>query len=83
MVNGGYFKPGCYASETPFAPRDGAKDEDDGYLVTFVTDEVDRSSELQIFDAGQVAAGPVGRVKLPVTVPPGFHACWGPERLLS
>ena len=77
------FKPGCYGSETPFAPRDGATDEDDGYLVTFVTDAADRSSELQIFDAQQVAAGPVGRVKLPVRVPPGFHACWGPERLLG
>ena len=77
------FDPGCYASETPFAPRDGAVDEDDGYLVTYVTDARDRSSQLQIFDARQVTAGPVARVKLPVTVPPGFHSCWGPERLLG
>ncbi len=77
------FKPGCYASETPFAPRDGSTGEDDGYLVTFVTDAADRSSELQIFDAQQLSAGPIGRVRLPVTVPPGFHSCWGPERLLD
>lgn len=77
------FKPGSYASETPFAPRDGASDEDDGYLVTFVTDSADNSSELHIFDARTLADGPVGRVKLPVTVPPGFHSCWGPDRLLG
>ncbi len=31
--------PGRFASEAPFAPRIGASDEDDGYLVSFVTDE--------------------------------------------
>lgn len=76
-------EPGWYGSETPFAPRDGSTGEDDGYLVTYVTNAADRSSEVQIFDAQQVSAGPVGRVKLPVTVPPGFHSCWGPERLLD
>ena len=30
---------GRYASEAPFAPRIGAKDEDDGYLVSFIIDE--------------------------------------------
>ncbi len=76
------FGAGRYGSETPFAPRDGANGEDDGYLVTFVSNEADRSSELQVFDAAALSDGPVGRVKLPVTVPPGFHSCWGPERLL-
>ena len=76
------FDPGCYASEAPFAPRDGATSEDDGYLVTFVANESDLS-ELQIFHAQQLSAGPIARVKLPVNVPPGFHACWGPDSLLS
>lgn len=77
------FKPGCYASESPFAPRDGARTEDDGYLVTFVTDSADNTSELQVFNAQSLADGPLARVRLPVTVPPGFHSCWGPERLLG
>nr|XP_061799979.1 uncharacterized protein LOC133591450 [Nerophis lumbriciformis] len=77
------FDKGCYASESPFAPRDGSTAEDDGYLVTFVTDEANNSSELQIFDARTLVDGPIGRVKLPVKVPPGFHSCWGPDRLLG
>ena len=77
------FGAGCYGSEAPFAPRDGSRSEDDGYLVTFVTNERDLSSELQIFDAQTLSDGPVGRVRLPVKVPPGFHSCWGPEALLG
>ena len=34
-----------YASEAPFAPRVEARDEDDGYLVSFVTDENTGTSE--------------------------------------
>ena len=77
------FPSNCYASESPFAPRDGSTDEDDGYLVTFVTDASDNTSEIQIFDARSIPKGPIGHVELPVTVPPGFHSCWGPERLLT
>jgi carotenoid cleavage dioxygenase-like enzyme len=36
---------GQFASEAPFAPRVNAKDEDDGYLVTFVTNENTGKSE--------------------------------------
>lgn len=70
------FGPGRWGSEAPFAPRDGSKGEDDGYLVTFVQDEREQRSELLILDAADVAAGPVGRVLLPHRVPLGFHACW-------
>lgn len=76
------FGPGRYGSEAPFAPRDGAGPaagsgaDDDGYLVTFVTDERDGRSEVQILDAADLGAGPVGRVLLPARVPLGFHATW-------
>ncbi len=70
------FGPGRWGSEAPFAPRDGSKGEDDGYLVTFVQDEREQRSELLILDAADVAAGPIGRVRLPQRVPLGFHACW-------
>jgi carotenoid cleavage dioxygenase-like enzyme len=83
-----FFPPGSYGSESPFAPRDGAAGrsgaaEDDGYLVTFVTDEREGRSEVQILDAADIAAGPVGRVLLPQRVPLGFHACWVPAALLA
>jgi carotenoid cleavage dioxygenase len=54
----------------------GGAPQDDGYLVTFVTDERDGRSEVQILDASDLGAGPVGRVLLPVRVPLGFHATW-------
>ncbi|MGI8817097.1 MAG: carotenoid oxygenase family protein [Pseudonocardia sp.] len=78
------FGPGRYGSEAPFAPRDGTSggspddgsDDADGYLVTFVTDERDGRSEVQILDAADLPSGPVGRVLLPTRVPLGFHATW-------
>jgi carotenoid cleavage dioxygenase-like enzyme len=70
------FGAGRWGSEAPFAPRDGSRGDDDGYLVTFVQDENANRSELDIFDAADLAAGPVARVLLPQRVPLGFHATW-------
>ncbi|WP_313885785.1 carotenoid oxygenase family protein [Fodinicola feengrottensis] len=70
------FGAGRWGSEAPFAPRDGSTSDDDGYLVTFVQDEGENRSELDIFDAADVSAGPVARVLLPQRVPLGFHATW-------
>lgn len=70
------FGAGRYGSEAPFAPRDGATGEDDGYLVSFVTDEGTGRSEVEILDAADLTAGPVARVLLPQRVPLGFHATW-------
>ena len=78
------FGPGRFGSEAPFAPRDGSTGEDDGYLVSFVTDECDGRSEVEILDAANLAAGPVARVLLPQRVPVGFHATWvRPDQLRS
>ena len=77
------FGPGRHGSEAPFAPREGAMAEDDGYLVAFVTDEATRRSELAIFDARQLKSGPVARVLLPQRVPHGFHATWVPGGRLA
>ena len=70
------FGPGRFGSEAPFAPRDDSRGDDDGYLVSFVTDERDGRSEVEILDASDIAAGPVARVLLPQRVPLGFHATW-------
>ena len=71
-----FFGPGRWGSEAPFAPRDGSTGETDGYVVCFVTDEVEGRAEVDVFDAADLSAGPVARVLLPGRVPPGFHACW-------
>ncbi len=74
-VDGRYdYGPGVFGSEAAFAPRDGATEEDDGYLVTIATDANDWSSTCLVFDAKDIAAGPLARVKLPTRVPAGFHS---------
>jgi carotenoid cleavage dioxygenase len=70
------YGPGVFGSEAPFVPRPGATDEDDGWLVTFVTDASDWSSACWVFDARDVQAGPIAKVALPQRVPNGFHATW-------
>lgn len=67
---------GRYGSEAPFAPRLGATDEDDGYLVSFVIDENRGASECVIIDAKRIADGPVARIALPHKICSGTHACW-------
>jgi carotenoid cleavage dioxygenase len=65
-----------YGSEAPFAPRIGARDEDDGYLVSFITDMDADRSECVLIDAKDIEAGPVCRIILPHRISSGTHATW-------
>ncbi len=58
--------------------RVGGEAEDDGYLVTLVTDVSDWSSACWIYRADDLTAGPIAKVAIPVRVPAGFHATWVP-----
>lgn len=66
----------CESGEAVFVPRKGATSEDDGYVVCFVYNAKDGSSECQIIDAQRFEDEPVARIKIPVRVPHGFHAAW-------
>ena len=70
------FGEGRYGSEAGFAPRVGATGEDDGYLVTFVTDMNDDHSECVLFEASSMEAGPMCRIMLPHRISSGTHATW-------
>ena len=74
---------GRYASEAPFAPRIGAVDEDDGYLVSFITDENTGASECVLLDARRIEAGPVVRIALPHKLCSGTHAVWADRAMLA
>ena len=78
------FGKGRYGSEAPFAPRVAAKgelqDEDDGYIVSFITDVENDSSECVVLDAKDIAAGPVARIILPHRISSGTHATWAGSR---
>lgn len=73
---------GRYASEAPFAPRIGAVDEDDGYLVSFITDENTGRSECLLIDCKRFADGPVARIALPHKLCSGTHAVWADRALI-
>ncbi|HZR37250.1 MAG TPA: carotenoid oxygenase family protein, partial [Nevskia sp.] len=70
------FGAGVYGSEAPFAPRAGAAAEDDGYLLTYVTDLNRDCSECWVYAAQDLGAGPLARLRLPARIPSGTHACW-------
>lgn len=62
--------------EHVFAPDPDGESEDDGWLLSFVTDRATEQSELVILDARDIAAEPVARVQMAARVPIGFHAHW-------
>jgi carotenoid cleavage dioxygenase len=72
------FADGVGGSEPAFAPRVGAVDEDDGYVIVFATDAATGTSEVQVIAARDFEAGPVARIPLPARVPAGFHGTWAP-----
>ena len=74
---------GRYASEAPFAARLGTTGEDDGYLVSFVTDETSGTSECLLIDCRRFGDGPVCRIALPHKISSGTHACWADRASLN
>ncbi|HEY9871969.1 MAG TPA: carotenoid oxygenase family protein [Candidatus Obscuribacterales bacterium] len=71
-----------YGGEGVFAPSSHATAEDDGWLLTFVHDEVEGTSELVVVDVKDMTAEPVARILIPERVPYGFHGSWVEERLI-
>jgi carotenoid cleavage dioxygenase len=68
-----------FGSEAVYAPKPGANRqsaEDDGYVITLVTDSNNWQSHCLVFDATAIERGPLARVKMPHRVPLGFHATW-------
>ena len=70
------FGPGRFGSEPGFAPRLGATAENDGYVVTFVTDMEEDRSECVLIDATDFDGGPVCRIILPHRISSGTHSTW-------
>jgi carotenoid cleavage dioxygenase len=77
------FGQGRYGGEAVFVPSPNAKSEDEGWLITFVYDSQEDTSELVIVNAQDVNAEPVARVLIPQRVPYGFHGAWVSEEQLT
>ena len=77
------FEPGCYGGEAVFAPNPNAQNEDEGWLITFIYNSQEETSELVVIDAQDVTSEPVARVLIPQRVPYGFHGTWISEAQLN
>ena len=63
-------------SEAVFAPSAIQRAEDDGYLLLFIYDSVNKQSECVILDARQMTQEPLARIKIPRRIPHGLHGSW-------
>ena len=69
---------GLFLGEPQFVPREGAEEEDDGFVVTFATNAVEDRSYFLILDAKDLAAGPISAIEVPQKVASGLHGTWIP-----
>jgi carotenoid cleavage dioxygenase len=65
--------------EPVFVPREGAKDEDDGYVMAYVFNGERNASDVVILSGQDFTGSPLAVVELPVRVPFGFHGGWFPD----
>jgi carotenoid cleavage dioxygenase-like enzyme len=70
------FAAGDVPGEPVFVPRSADAAEGDGWLVAVVYRGSTYRSDFVVFNAGDVAKGPVGTAELPRRVPFGFHGNW-------
>ena len=78
-----FFGEGRFGSESPMAPCHDSQAEDDGYIVSFVSDLKQDRSECIVLDARCIEAGAVARIILPHRISSGTHACWADAREIS
>ena len=72
------FPPGDAPGEPIFVPRSAEAPEGNGWVIAVVYRSSEARSDFVVFDAGDLAAGPIGLAKLPRRVPFGFHGNWRP-----
>jgi len=72
------FGDGMSPGEFVFVPATSDAEEDEGWLVGFVVNRVEDTTDLAIIDARHFASPPVACVRIPHRVPPGFHGNWLP-----
>ena len=64
--------------EFVFVPADAEAEEDEGWLVGFVIDTENDTTDFVVLDARSFEAPPVATVRLGHRIPPGYHGNWFP-----
>lgn len=70
------FGPGKVPGEFVFVPRSVDAPEGDGWMMGYVIDAVNQTTDLVILDASDITKPPVASVHIPHRVPTGFHGNW-------
>ena len=73
------FGPDRIPGEFVFVPRADDAPEGDGWVMGYVIDTANETTDLVILDAADIAKPPVASVHIPHRVPPGFHGNWLPD----
>ena len=69
--------------EPQFVPRAPDAKEGDGWILSILNRLDKGHSEIGIFDARDLAKGPVARLHLPVRIRSTFHGVWVPEQVMQ
>jgi len=67
---------GDVTSEPVFTPRSADAPEGDGWVTAVVWRAAENRSDLLVFEAQDIAKGPIGVAEVPRRVPFGFHGNW-------
>ncbi len=67
---------GDATSEPVFTPRSATADEGDGWITSVVCRAGEDRSDMLVFDALDIAKGPIGTAEMPRRMPFGFHGNW-------
>jgi 8'-apo-carotenoid 13,14-cleaving dioxygenase len=67
-----------FPGEFVFVPKAKDAAEDDGWLMGYVVNMDDETTELIILDARNFAGAPQAVIHIPHRIPPGFHGNWVP-----
>jgi carotenoid cleavage dioxygenase len=70
------FGKNCHPGEFVFVRSGDGDNEDDGWLMGFVVDAENRTTELMILSAGDITGPAQARIHIPHAVPSGFHGNW-------
>lgn len=73
------FGPGRFGSECVFVPKSDCAGEGEGWVMTYVLNVPNNTTDLVIIDATRFDGPPQAVIRLPVRVPFGFHGSWIPD----
>ncbi len=72
------FGPDKVPGEFVFVPRSADAPEGDGWVMGYVIDAVQETTDLVILDASDMSLPAVAKIHIPHRIPPGFHGNWMP-----